>query len=282
MKLAIVSVGLIIAMGAVAWGMHWIDFGAIITGVNPVTSQKQKKDGNNEDNASKSECLQMVRAAYHNVAEVGKNGRITRVRYSVSSTATVMGKITTTKANIELLVAENRVQMTGGPMEIWQDEKVKITLIPNRRLLYIGDTDPRRFKQAQSPLALAFQDSLIALSQIESCIEKKETNGEVVKQVKLRLPEPLQTQAQLSDINITINPSEEMVQHVQLQYLPSSQIKEMEMTIDSIETNYQTNLFDQTILQKFFDEQGKIRSLYSEYKIIDVRVRKAVVDNGKQ
>lgn len=277
-KFLIIPVGLIITMGAVAWGMNWIDIGNLIQDSEPQSSQYKKEGGgknNDGNNPGESECLKMVRSAYHHISETGKDGGITRVRYAISSTATVMGKVATTKADIELLVAENRLQMTGGPMEVWQDEQVKVTLIPNRGLIYVGDTDPRRFKQAQSPLALALQDSLLAISQLEQCIEEKGNDGTILKHVELRLPEPFQTQARVSDIRITVNPANQMVQRVRVQYLPSSQIQEMEMNIHSIETNFQTDLFDQPVLLKFFDKQGTVRPEYAEYKIMDVRVKKA-------
>lgn len=274
-KFLIISVGLIIAMGAVAWGMNWIDIGNIIQDSEPKISQYKKEGGGkdrDENTLGESECLKMVRSAYHHISEAGKDGGITRVRYAISSTATVMGKITTTKADIELIVAENKMQMTGGPMEIWQDEQVKVTLIPNRGLIYVGDTDPRRFKQTQSPLAL--QDTLLAMSKIEQCVEEKGKDGAILKHVELRLPEPFQTQTRLSDIRITVDPANNMVQRVRIQYLPSSQVQEMEMAIQSIETNVKSDVFNQPVLQKFLDQHGNLRPEYAEYKIMDVRVKK--------
>lgn len=279
MKFVMVSVAFAVTIGAVAWGMNWVNLGEFLTNSEQSLSQK-KNNGNNQeqdrdgDTPEQSECLQMVRSAYRHVSEIGNDEGVTQVRYSISTTASVMGKIATTKADIELLVAKNKLQMTGGPMEVWQDEHVKITLIPNRNLIYVGDTDPRRFKQAQSPLVLALQDSLLGLSQVVQCVEKKGDNGRILKQVSLRFPEKLQTQTRLSDMNITIDPTQQMIRQVRMQYLPESQIKEMEMTIHSIETDFQNNAFHQTVLQQFLDKQGNLLPKYADYKIIDVRTTK--------
>ena len=220
------------------------------------------------------DCLTRLRAIYRKQMASGDPENISHMIYSTTTTSMMGGKPVTSDSEVDLLISERRMRMKTPVMEVYQDDRIAVTLLPGRRLIYIADSDPKKLAEQRARIQEGLQDTILSHCRVESCTEAKGDEGAVLTRVVLRPPEQMVGLFGLGTVTVTLNEREERVTRVEADYGPDRPLLRVDMTFRTVEHAYATSEFDGEILERFLDDSGKPRGAYAGFGVQDVRVRK--------
>lgn len=214
-------------------------------------------------------CLNDVRAAFRSMSSLGADGEVIRVRYSLVTQSRHNGKLVTDHSKVTLVGNNTRMHLKSDRMESYHDRTASVTVIPSRRIVYLGDPDPKELKRQRMEGLSSIQDSLLAVCRVEKC---GETGGD--RQIVLATVPSAREALKISGITVVLNSERTTAKKITVDYIPRSTVASVEIAFDEINRNFTEKDFSKPMLSMFLDDKGRLLPKYSGYRLIDVRTGK--------
>lgn len=221
-----------------------------------------------------AECLEQVRKLYRRLGEPPAEGKIYSVSYTVESRTRRSGKVMNTSSKVRLLMSRDRIHMITDEMEVYQDNRQVITVLPTSKALYIHDGDVEGNRELRTKMLGAFQDSLFTSCTVTGCSIRKGDDGREKRRVVLKMGEKVKKHYSISTLTIDIDTKEQSIDQVEYAFVPGSEQEWMKVSVDNFDRDYRTDAFKESLHSMFFDSRGSVLPRYRSYAFIDNRGKK--------
>lgn len=160
---------------------------------------------------------------------------------------------------------------TSPEIEVYQDSSLTISIIPDKKLIYLMDYHQHESKKAALQNIALFQDSLFALSSVAYCEEFSQEDGSKYKKIKLTVNENGQRQFQAKNLEFLIDVDKNLVKHTTVRYVDHFHIRQVSVSYQTIDFDHPSSPLVNNFLSLILDRQGKLQKNYQDYQLIDSR-----------
>lgn len=221
-----------------------------------------------------AECLEQVRTLYRRLNEPPAEGKIYSVSYSIEGRVRRSGKTINTSSRVHLLMSRDRVHMITDEMEVYQDSRQVITVLPTSKVLYVHDGDVEGSRELRSKMLGAFQDSLFTSCTVMGCSIRKGDDGRETRRVVLKMGEKVKKVYSISTVTIDIDTRDQAIDQVEYVFVPGGEQEWMKVNVDNINRDYKADTFKEPLHSMFFDSKGSVLPKYRSYAFTDNRGKK--------
>lgn len=222
--------------------------------------------------AQNAQCLEMVRDVYRRMSgATSAPGKAARFRYVVRTTANWRGKSRVTVSNVELIATNSRLYMTSDQAEVAQDERTVVTVLPERRLIYIAGSNLEAFRKMRGNTMTAMRDSVLAASEVSECVALADGKGGADRRVTLQIRPSARRQLQLQSVTMYLNSTRRTIQRMVCVPTSDNAMTSVDVEFQTVEYDYPADRFLRPILEQFVDSSGRPLAKYKGYTVTDAR-----------
>lgn len=221
-----------------------------------------------------AECLEQVRTLYRKLNEPPAEGKIYSVSYSIEGRGRRSGKVMNTLSKVHLLMSRDRIHMITDEMEVYQDSRQVITVLPTSKALYVHDGDVEGSRELRTKMLGTFQDSLFTSCTVTGCSIRKGDDGREKRRVVLKMGEKVKKIYSISIVTIDIDTRDQAIDQVEYVFVPGSEQEWMKVSVDNLDRDYKKDAFKEPLHSMFFDGRGAVLPKYRSYAFTDNRGKK--------
>ncbi|MCB0711037.1 MAG: hypothetical protein KDD67_01770 [Ignavibacteriae bacterium] len=179
----------------------------------------------------------------------------------------------TSKADVSLYASAEQIFFESSDVLLYQDSTVGITILPSRKEIQLFPSSSNKLGQDRADmLRQGFYHQLFVQSQV---VESKQVGAKGDHQLVLAPQKEFQEMYGITQIAITLNPEERRLHSVHVDYKQGSRYEAVTMTYNSADyfpTVGADNLYSKSsILEQVFDPNGRLRSEYQDFAVVDLR-----------
>jgi hypothetical protein len=217
-------------------------------------------------------CLEVLRTIAKQASETQKNlnsNQITYLNYTIKNVYKE-GRSDQKELIVEneILTGKGQYQMLTKQIQVYQNNKINVSVLPAKRVIYLTDADPRMLDQQMNQLS-TFSDSITGYVANENCIEIDHQHAN--QKIELTLNEKGLNKFGISSVVYLINSNSASIYSVTMNYKTHPDLKRLVMTYNKTEFDYKGDKFVTNVQSKFFDRNMQLKAVYKNYKLIDVR-----------
>lgn len=223
--------------------------------------------------AGDEECAQLLRTFYHSFPELS-NKYAWVMKYTVS-TADWEGN-EPQRVTTELAMSGKKMKMVSSEMEVYQDEKSAVTVVPDEKKIYVADRQDNGKTEAMLKTFAMFRDTvLFARCDIRECRDIRGSDGAPLKKFMLvfksDVKASLQKRYPIASIELVVNTKTNKPYQYTTHFTKDYRLKSLSVTFHDV--NFYATMDNVAFRagEKYLTEQQKLRPAYNSYTVIDVR-----------
>lgn len=214
---------------------------------------------------SDRECAQLVRTAldlHH--ADVPLGHALT-VRHEARTTLW-SSPLDTAHQLVETFASSTMKAIKSAGVEVWTDATHTVRLDVAAKVLHVGENDRiRKAVAAQRRLSQMLPEAIVAHSRVLSC----ERIDNVLK-VTLAMDSAYHRFFNATHVELRIG-SDHVIQRLRISHPPSSLLASTEYRLLHRELSQTADSAATTVQQRFFENDGRLRPMFSQYRIAGAR-----------
>lgn len=182
----------------------------------------------------------------------------------------------TKNVETELLMSANKMAMQSSEMEVYQDEKHLVTVVPGEKTIYLADRpSDQESKNTVQTLAM-FRDTLLfSRCAIRECSDVRQSNGTTLKRIVLVLkPEAkatMQKRYPVESIELLIDTRTNTPYRYTTYFTDKYTLKSLAVTFHKVDFHTTLDKLSFRAGEKYLTTNQKLRPAYNSYTVIDVR-----------
>lgn len=222
----------------------------------------------------KSECLELIRELYKKLNTPDSTFKQNRIYYLDYQITTIFRKpvpYPQHTTNVKVYVHPSQIRFLSQEASIYQDAANSFTIMPDRKVIYWGNSTLNFGKELRQKHFAMLQDTLFDIAQVQECEDIQLPNGKANKQVALALngaPSKLFPYVRLT---FQIDAAKQFIHKVIIDYPPPNKIARVEITFNEINYDYKTDILKKPVMSIFFNEKQELLPEYRSYKLVDHR-----------
>jgi len=219
------------------------------------------------------DCLLQIRKLYQEIQErIHLAGD--KVFYLEFTVATTLGEeydYEEHQTTARLYANGHQSMFTSPEIEVYQDSSLTISIIPDKKQIYLMDYHQQKSKKTALQNIALFQDSLFALSSVAACEEITREDGSKYKKIRLTVNENGQKLFQVKSLEFLIDVDKNLVMHTTVRYVEPFHIRQVSVSYQTIDFDHPSSPLANNFLSLILDQQGKLQNNYQDYQLIDSR-----------
>ena len=225
--------------------------------------------------ASDSEGKAMLRALYKSIP-VMSEGEAWHLRYSVAATNRDDGSVQVSEADI--VMTATGMQLVSDEMEVYQDEKTAVTVLPSEQTIYVADRG-KVDTQKWMDMFNAFRDSIVfSYCDVVACREVHAPDGAKLTQITLAVkPDAagrINKRYPVRSFVIEFDRETNRIDNYTTNFIEPYILESMTVTLREIDYNYNSDKLPATAGGKYLAADYKVRPAYNSYTVVDMRVKR--------
>lgn len=217
-------------------------------------------------------CLEVIKQAYKKRNSPPSSSDQTQIYYLDYQITTILRDPTSNHiTDVKVFIDQKQVRFLSREMSIYQDESNSFTVIPDRKMIYWGDSSMNLAKEMRVKGVANLQNKLFDLVEVTQCKDVELPNSKADKQIALQLDDQAQKSFPYERVTFIIDTTELFIHKVILDYPKPSKIARIEITFNEMSYNYKTDILDEPLMSLFFDDKQELLPKYEGYRLIDHR-----------
>jgi hypothetical protein len=219
------------------------------------------------------DCLSQIRKLYQDIQErIHLAGdKVFYLEFTVTTTLGEEYGNEKHQTTARLYANGHKSMFTSSEIEVYQDSSLTISIISDKKRIYLMDYRQHESKKAALQNIALFQDSLFALSSVTYCEEIIREDGSKHKKIRLAVNENGQRLFQVKTLEFLIDADKNLVKHTTVTYVKPFYIHQVSVSYQTIDFDYSSGSLANNFLSLILDRQGKLQNKYQDYQLIDSR-----------
>ncbi len=212
-------------------------------------------------------CLDFLISSYKNLSTAFEpTEQTTYIRYTVTSTMGAAYGSATHTTTAQVYANKDKSYMISSEIEVYQDQQHSVSILPNKKVIYINEFAGSVAKQTITDNMQLVQDTLFKLSRVVAC-DKLSQPGH--KRIELA---PNETGVRLFHIrSYTVWIREGVVEKIRIRYSEDYKLSELVMRFEAVEPDHSSGILSKDVLTIVWDEHGNLNDQYRDFKVMDSR-----------
>jgi len=174
---------------------------------------------------------------------------------------------------IEVFMNREQVRLLSQEISVYQDETDNLTVLPGCQVIFWDDSTLKWERGTRLKTLLMLPEAFFELARVRACREIQFKVGKAGKQVVLALPSEMRKPFPMQTLTFQINPAEQSLHQVLIEYLESHPTERIEISFHEINFDSQTDVLNEPVREAFFNEKQKLLPKYSGFRLIARRSR---------
>jgi hypothetical protein len=226
------------------------------------------------DNPDSSDCLELIKKVYGKLTESVKptSEKITHMNYTqtIKLNDNIGGE--NYSSEVDLYTNKEKSYLISKEIEVYQDQQSSVSIIPNRRMIYISDYDGSESKKETIEHLAFLQDTLFSLCNVLECKDIDQNNS-TLKFIKLGVSGQGQQLFKIMFLTFYVNMENNSLESIKLEYTPNNKISYMNVTINLFDEDCKTDYLNTPVLSIVLQNNGMLLPAYQDYKLLDKRIK---------
>ena len=214
----------------------------------------------------------IARTIYAKMTNPNQQGAC-RLSYTVTTNTVVEDDINTTVAEIEYLASTSRMHLISDQVQVYQDTTYVITIAPSRKQIFLAPSNRKSLSERRQSMTTSVRDSLFDSGYVVEYSSVDDVpNSE--KKLVMQTAESLQCLTMIDTVSIWMNPKDQSLQKISLQYIENSAVHSVDVEYHEVDFVDSLDEFSQPLLSIIFQADGSLRPELKDYRINDMRSSK--------
>lgn len=181
----------------------------------------------------------------------------------------------TKNVETELLMNANKMAMQSSEMEVYQDEKHLVTVIPSEKKIYLADRPSDKESKNTAQTLSMFRDTLLfSRCAIRECQDIRENNKSLKRIVLVLKPEfkvTMQKRYPVESIELLIDTRTNTPYRYTTYFTDKYTLTSLTLAFHKVDFQTTTDKLSFRAGEKYLTSNQKLRPAYNSYTVIDVR-----------
>jgi hypothetical protein len=158
-------------------------------------------------------------------------------------------------------------------MEIYQDEKTAVTVVPAKKVIFLHrqPEDAAKFQVQRLAQMGMLQDTILRYAQVNFCGEKKGANGAVVRQIGLKMNPEGVKRYQIVAIDFEMDDHSDMISRFTIRYDKPHRLRQIHYEFKALDYNYPADKLSKPALAAVMKGEKTLQDRYAGFRLIDNR-----------
>lgn len=224
--------------------------------------------------SSDMDCLNILRGVYEHLSLLEDRSRDRGLYLSFTTTTTTSeaqgGRTRVTPFSV--YAGAGAKWFISEEMEIYQDKKHSVTIIPQDKLIYVRDytADPRMGTAVGQFAQL--NEKLLSLSTVTAC-EDFLADANIFKRIRLEQHQEGREAFKTLYVDFEVDPRQKTLRKTVTRYVEGQPLVTMSVHLNELDENFPLDELSQPVIQKVIGSDERILPSYTGYRVLDSRVR---------
>jgi hypothetical protein len=224
------------------------------------------------------DCTKQLRSLFARQANLHKlpEKKVYYLKYSVAVTLNDAKQSQMQQADIEVYANKHQSYFKSKEMEVYQDAKVAVSVLPSRKIFFVNNRPEGMEKYNEQRLSQAafLQDSIFHLSEVEHCGIQTLTDGSQVHKVTLKLTEKGVSRFHIRSVEFILDKEQQMIKSFTVSYDQTHRLRTLQCVFHALNYDYKTDKLAKPALATVWKDKKAWQASYQNYKLIDNRKKK--------
>jgi hypothetical protein len=223
-----------------------------------------------------SSCEQFLRNFYRSIPQLSDD-HAWYMNYTVVMAERDGG--TTRSITTEVTMSTERMKMISNEMEMYQDEKYSVTVVPAEKKIYLADKQENGSTQKMLEMMAMLRDTLLfSRCDIESCKDVRSSDGLMLKEIvlvfKSKIKNMISKRYPVERILLQFDQKTKKPYSFTTLFTAAYPLKSLTAIFHKIDYQISKDQLSFRAGEKYLTSGQKLRPAYNSYSIIDVRKKK--------
>nr|WP_295929044.1 hypothetical protein [uncultured Dyadobacter sp.] len=222
-------------------------------------------------------CFRQLKALFDRQIKLNTTlGNETRyVHYTVLATT---GGATpkTYESEVKVYVNKHGTYLESKDLELYQDEKVLVSVLPGRKMIFIQQppADRRKWQMERLRQVGILQDSLFEYAQLTDCALRISADGNKDQHVRIGLSKDGVRHFKIRSIDFVMDEKAAKMKGFTIEYDPQHRLKTLQCVFKDIDYSHSGGKLSKPALASVLTREEVLLPRFKDFKLIDNRKKK--------
>lgn len=222
-------------------------------------------------------CFKQLKALFDQQVKLTMAlGNDTRfVHYSIHAT-TGAATARTYQSEVKVYVSKHGTYLESKDLELYQDEKALVSVLPGRKMIFIQQppADRRKWQTDRLRQIGILQDSLFEYAQATDCALRISADGNKDQHVRIDLTKDGVKHFKIRSIDFVMDEKAGKMKGFTIAYEPRHRLKTLECVFKNIDYSYSGRKMSKPALESVLTREQTLLPRFKDFKLIDNRKKR--------